>query len=78
MTDPDSLSTSQSPSQRLLAEAVRLPLEQAVTLYLGSDWRIGSFTDTEVIVFATAVAVPLFTGISAAIDEPRHKDCSNE
>jgi hypothetical protein len=39
---------------------------------------IGSLTDTEVIVFATAVAIPLFTGISAAIDEPRDKDCSNE
>ncbi|MFI5295719.1 MAG: O-antigen ligase family protein [Thermodesulfovibrionales bacterium] len=39
---------------------------------------LGSLTDTEVIVFATAVALPLFTGISAAIDGPADKDCSNE
>lgn len=31
---------------------------------------IGSLTDTEIIVFATAVALPLFAGISAAIDGP--------
>jgi O-antigen ligase len=39
---------------------------------------IGSLTDTEVIVFSTAVALPLFVGISAAIDGPTGKDCSNE
>jgi O-antigen ligase len=30
----------------------------------------GSLTDTEIIVFATAIALPLFTGISASIDGP--------